>query len=313
MIPKSQIFSDIYNTLHSPNAVHVKNTQLQTYFVRQLLLKCISVFKWELPENWARNYFLYTLYGFGYNAIIYTAEYGVIPQWCTLGGEFTVQYQPSEAVIANPRFVTPLRLKIGEDCEIMRLFPDYQGIMDIVFAYADLLALAYQSAGSNLLNSQLAYVFFASNKSMAESWKKMYDQIHSGDPVGVIGNKVYDELGNRSWEAFEQNLKQVFITPELLNCMQQIENMFDTEVGLPNANLTKRERLIKDEATANNVETLSKMDMVLTELQESCDRVNAKYGGYMEGRLSVDWRVKPDELDPDGTEGDTLAEDREGL
>ena len=55
----------------TPSTIHVRNTALSAFFRRYLFQKAMSVFKWNLPENWEENYFLYTLYGFGYNAIIY--------------------------------------------------------------------------------------------------------------------------------------------------------------------------------------------------------------------------------------------------
>ena len=83
-----------------PNA-KVSNTPLSRFFQKYLLQKAISVFKWKLPENWSADYFLYTLYMWGYVAIINTDKFGVIPQGCGLRG-FDVFYRPTHAVIANP-------------------------------------------------------------------------------------------------------------------------------------------------------------------------------------------------------------------
>ena len=65
--------------------------------------------------------------------------------------------------------------------------------------------------------------------------------------------------------------------------------MFDTEIGIPNANTDKRERLITDEVNANNVETYSKCSMWLENLQEACQKVNRMFGLS----ISVDWRDIP--------------------
>ena len=54
----------------TPNTVHVKNVGLTRFFQRYLLQKAISVFKWKLPENWSRDYFLYVLYCWGFIAIV---------------------------------------------------------------------------------------------------------------------------------------------------------------------------------------------------------------------------------------------------
>lgn len=44
--------------------------------------------------------------------------------------------------------------------------------------------------------------------------------------------------------------------------------MFDTDIGIPNANTDKRERLITDEVNSNNAETLSKCALWLDQCQK---------------------------------------------
>ena len=38
-----------------PSTVHVTNTGLSRFFIRYLLQKVISVFRWKLPETWAEE------------------------------------------------------------------------------------------------------------------------------------------------------------------------------------------------------------------------------------------------------------------
>ena len=46
-----------YNSSICPSTNHCKNTQLFWYFQRYLLQKAISVMKWEVPDNWDKDYF----------------------------------------------------------------------------------------------------------------------------------------------------------------------------------------------------------------------------------------------------------------
>ena len=252
----------------------------------------MSLFKWKLPEHWSKNYFLYVLYCWGYLAVVNTSTFGVIPQACTLTG-YNVFYQPTNAIITNPLLRGNLQPRIGSQCTIIRLQPDYGGIMDIVGYYADMLALCAESVGMNLMNTHLAYVFAAGNKTAAESFKKMYDRVASGEVCTVIDKNLYKDDGSKAWEAFEQNLKQVYISSDILSDMRKIEAMFDTDIGIPNANTDKRERLVTDEVNANNIETQSKCAMWLEELQESIKATNDMFGL----NISVDWRF------PDAYEG----------
>ena len=273
----------------TPSTVHVKDSGLCRYFTKYLLQKAMSVFEWDLPETWNKDYFLYVLYCWGYVAVVNTDKFGVIPQGCGLKG-YDVFYAPTHAVIANPLLSGILEPRIGTQCELLKLQPDFSGILDLVGHYAEQMALASQSVSVNLLNSKLSYVFTAKTKALAESLKKMYDQIASGEPAVVIDSRLKNAAdGEETWKAFEQNVGGNYIVTNLLADLRKIEAMFDTEIGIPNANTDKRERLIQDEVNANNIETYSKCAMWLENLQDACKKVNDMFGLS----ISVRWREIP--------------------
>ena len=273
----------------TPSTVHVKDSGLCRYFTKYLLQKAMSVFEWDLPATWNKDYFLYVLYCWGYVAVVNTDKFGVIPQGCGLKG-YDVFYAPTHAVIANPLLSGILEPRIGTQCELLKLQPDFSGILDLVGHYAEQMALASQSVSVNLLNSKLSYVFTAKTKALAESLKKMYDQIASGEPAVVIDSRLKNAAdGEETWKAFEQNVGGNYIVTDLLADLRKIEAMFDTEIGIPNANTDKRERLIQDEVNANNIETYSKCAMWLENLQDACKRVNDMFGL----NISVRWREIP--------------------
>ena len=278
-------YKNARNSTINPSTVHVRDTGLQRYFARYLLQKTISVFKWDMPKTWSKNYLLYTLYCWGYVAVINTDKFGVIPQQCTLGG-FDVFYQPKFATVANPLLRGILNPVIGKQCELLRLQPDYGGVMDIVNFYADMLALSAETASTNLLNSKLAYVFASNGKAGAESFKKLYDQIASGEPAAYIDKNLYRDDGTPTWNFFNQNLKQTYIAGDILNDMRLWEMKFDNEIGIPTTNTTKKERLITDEANSAIEESRTKAQLWLDELQESCRKINNMFGI----RLWVNWR-----------------------
>lgn len=294
-----------YNATRSPSTVHVKNSRLRKYFRKYLFQKAISVFKWTLPEEWDQDYFLYTLYGLGYIAVIDTDQYGVICQGGALGG-YNLYYRPSYIVITNPLIRETITASIdrrtegkadraftatsGKECVIIKLQPDYSSIMDIVGFYADQMALAAESMGINLLNIKTGTVFGAESKNKAESYKKMYDKLSDGEPAVVIDKELMDDQGKPSWFPFTQNVKESYVVSDILSDLRKIEAMFCTEVGIPNANIDKKERLITDEVNANNVETSSRCEMWLEEIRKGLTKANEKYNL----KLAVDWRVNPE-------------------
>jgi hypothetical protein len=61
-VPYSYEYINAANAVISPSTVHVHDTALARLFRRYLLEKAMSVFKWNMPEAWSRDYFLYVLY-----------------------------------------------------------------------------------------------------------------------------------------------------------------------------------------------------------------------------------------------------------
>ena len=277
-----------YNASRSPSTVHVKNTRLRRYFRKYLFQKAISVFKWNIPKEWDKDYFLYTLYGLGYIAVIDTDQYGVICQGGALGG-YNLYYRPAYIIITNPLIRGTIMANLERDCALLKLQPDYSSIMDLVGYYADQMSLAAESLGINMLNVKSGTVFGAESKAKAESYKKMYDTLSDGDPAVVIDKKLLDDQGKPTWFPFTQHIKESYVVTDILSDMRKIEAMFDTEIGIPNANTDKRERLITDEVNANNVETATRCELWLETVQKGIDKANEMFNT----NISVNWRINP--------------------
>ena len=283
------------NSVISPSTVHCKNTGLQRYFARYLIQKAISVFKWKIPENWAENYFLYSLYTWGYVAVVNTDKFGVIVQACALKG-YDIYYQPTHAIITNPLLTGILEPRIGTQCALLRLQPDYGGIMDKVNFYADMMALCAETIGTNILNSKLSYIFAASSKNDAESFKKMFDKVASGEPAAFIGKDLFNEDGSPNWMQFNQDLKNTYVADEIMIDLRKWEQEFCRDLGINNANTEKKERMIVDEVASNNEETLLWSDLTLEQLKKDCKKARDMFGI----ELDVDYRFKQDNQDSMG-------------
>ncbi len=282
-----------YTSRFSPSTVHVKNTQLAGFYFRYLFQKAISVFKWTLPDIWDRDYFLYVLYLYGIIGVFNSSKFGVIPQICTPQG-FDIFYRPKYIKFSNsnlPLHETNKDYTPGKDSVLFKLQPDYIGICDLISYYADMMAIASETIAGNIFTSKLAYVFAAGNKTIAESLKKAFDSIMGGEPATFIDASLLREDGTPSWNAFDAKLKNNYIATDVIGDLNRIESMFDTDIGIPNANTDKRERLIKTEVESNNVDTKAKAELWLEHLKKSCDKCNELFNIG----ISVDWRFKENE------------------
>lgn len=296
--PYKYDFMNTCNGAMNPSTQHIAGTGLALFFKRHLFMRLMSVFKWDVPEEWPKNYFQSLLFGYGYFAVVKTDKFGVIPQYCTLSG-YDVFYQPKTALIANPLLQGIQSPQIGKDCELVRLCPDYGSAWDLVDYYGDIMALIAESMGMNLTNSKLAYAFAAADKASAESFKKLYDQVQSGDPAVFYDKRLMNQDGSRAWDSFLGNLKQNYICGDLQLLMEQMNDDFDAWIGIPNANVRKNAHILQDELHANDTSTYATASMWLETLKNSCERVNAMF----DIDISVDWRNPPaDEYEGMGVE-----------
>ena len=271
-------FENLYNSRQNPSTIHTQNTGLFNYYGSYLFKKILSVFKFEgLPGTWAENYFKSILFGDGFITVFKHPEYGVIPQNCSLSDTYSIFYQPKRVIVANPVLKSSLELEVGIDCEIIKIQPDYRSVLDIVSFYADMLAVSAEAMGMNLLNTKVSYVFMAENKAQAETFKKAYDRLASGDPFVVIDKSLMNEDGSVNWQMFEQNVGQNYIVDRVLNDMKTIEDQFNTKIGIPNANTQKRERLISSEVESNDIDTSALINVWLETMRKDIERVNDHY------------------------------------
>lgn len=286
-------FINKYNAHIKPSTVHSQDNATAAFFRRYLLQKVISVYEFKgIPDTWSVDYFLYTLFVLGFVAVINTDKFGVIPQHCSLYG-YDVFYRPTNVNVANPLLKGNITPRIGTECALIRLMPDYGSCWDIISYYADLLALCTESLGANLVNSKLAYVFACDNKAVAESFKKMYDAINEGNPAVFADKKLFAEDGSPMWDSFQNNLKQNYIAKDILEDMTKIDARFCTEIGIPNVNVAKESGVTDNEVEANNIDTRSKAALWLETIRSGLDQANEMF----DLNITVDFRYNEVETD----------------
>mgnify|MGYP002624595597 CR=1 FL=1 len=290
---------------YTPRGVIKSNNAAFRFFCRYLWEKILSVYTFKLPKTFGKELFLNALFANGVVTVIETAQYGLLAQWGNFGG-YNVNYQPRYMLFSNPLLpeYSGRELIIGQDCAVIRLTEDWRGVLDLISFYAGKLALASQAVDVNLVNSKLAYVFAAKDKTQAQSFKKLMDTINSGETSVVTDKSLFGENGEAQWQAFEQNLKQTYLVTDLLNDFAKIEDEFNTRIGIPNANTEKRERLIKDEVNANNVETSILAAGWLENIRDGCKMVKEMYGA----EITVDWRFKPYAVSDDAEQSNNVSD-----
>ena len=296
MVPFSYAELNATRAFYSPNQSNITDNYLSFYFRRYLMLDAISLTKARIPKTWDRNRYLYLIFACGSAAVFKTDRFGIVYDKPAYSG-CNIFYNPTHVTIANPLIIGSRTMQIGRQCEVVKLKPDFTGIADIIAYYGDLMALASQTLLTNLQNSKLAYIFFAHNQAGAESFKTMFDNIMAGEPSVVVDSALDQQRQKptsgkptQPWLYFAQDLRANFISPELLDVLRALKDAFDTDIGIPNANRAKKERLSVDEVNANNVETTAKASIMLETLQESCYRCHALFPELTKDNMWFEWR-----------------------
>lgn len=264
----------------SPSGVKAHNNLSFWYWSRSFFQRCCSVIDLEVPENWQgkpKDFLYYCLFKFGYVAIFDSEEFGRSFQPCSLNG-YDFYYQPTDAIVSNPKLKETF--KIGETCELLKLTPDYFGIWDIIDYYAEKMSMLDISINSSIVNSKFAYLLGAKTKGCAQALKKLLDQINKGEPAVIYDSRIFDDATSKdtpfqTW--IRENMKQNYITSDLLQDFMTVLNQFDREIGIPTVPYQKKERLVEDEANSTEIDAKARSTTWIETLTSSINEVKQLY------------------------------------
>ena len=266
---------------YAPNTVKSYNNQSFAFWQRALFQRALSVLEFEnLPFSGStKDYFLFILFGLGHLAFFDVPETGLAFAKCGLSG-FDFYYQPTRAIVSNP--LLSREFTIGDDCEILKLTPDYRGILDVVNRFAAKLATADNAIDMSLINSKLAWIIGAKNKSAARAIKQIIDSINKGEPAAVYDKELLipndPDDKKEPWQIWDRHVKESYITTDLLRDSQTLLNAFDTEIGIPTIPYEKKERMVTSEAESKQLDSVSRSTVWMETLQDSLIKVNEHFG-----------------------------------
>ena len=277
-------FINLLESLKVPNTYWKGKTKVYIYWFRSLLHKIDSSLIFDgLPTEWNNDFFMMCLWAWG-RVVVFSTDrediadrYGAVTfQPCTLSG-YDWFYQPNKAIVSNPMYEREFTL--GEDAELIKLTPDYMGILDIIDYYASKLAEISKGIDMGIINAKLPCILTAENDAQAETLKKVYDKVQAGEPL--VGFKELNDNGEiiptkSAFEEWTQDYKKTYVVHNLLEDMQLILDSFYVEIGLPVA-IEKRERLVTSEADFASAQSQARISCWLETLKESLTRVNKMF------------------------------------
>lgn len=280
------------------------------YWTRSLYQRLTALINIEdLPEGsetqyaWDLDALKYGLFFLGYIGVFESKKYGVVPQPGQIAG-FGLQFQPTGFIVNTPYFQFGRPLKIGVECELIKLTPDYTGVFDIVTKYAAELKEIDTSIKAAARNSRFAYALVADSDRSAKTLKAIRERILNGDDA-IIDEKIVRNKGGQDllpWYEFDRDLKQNYILGDLLEARRNTLVDFYREIGIRMLD-DKKERMITGEVAAGNAETFIRSEVWAESLKTSLAKVNDMFGTSI--RMEIN---KPDMPGTPEEGGETDAE-----
>lgn len=282
---------NIQNSINFPSEPRVRNSKVYKYWFRSLLDRLYSRIEFEnlIWKGQEKNLFLWVIFRYGYGFVASDSAHGTFFQPCNLGGDLDFNWQPNEVFPVSPKLKRSY--KIGNDCELVMLTRDYSGVLDIVDYYACKLANISSSVDVSIENTKVPYILGGKNKSVVNALKKIVDKAKSGFSSIFFDSRIMQKDINDSEPYVHIRLFEGandYITSDLLQDVQTILNMFDTEVGIPTSPYQKNERLTQAEGESKQVEAYSRIATWIDCLNDSFEKVNEMFGTNMHAKINME-------------------------
>lgn len=284
-----------YESLLDNSGLSVTNTWIASFYRVYFYNKLLSIIQIEgLPESINERFFKNRILTHGFLGIFETDKYGVIASDISLT-DYDIYYNPTTMTGVNPKFAEIYTRKIDVDSALIKLSPNFETVLPIIYYYADLMAVAVQGIDSNVLNSKLAYIFACDNQTIADSFKKMFDEIANGYPAVFADKKLFDDEGNLKVQLFNNNINNTYVADKLMKLKTDIENEFNAFIGLNTVNTEKKERLITPEVELSNNNNRLLIELWRDTINDGLNKANELFNLNMRITLNINDTTKGSE------------------
>ena len=263
-----------YQLLSYKSVAQMANNMTFSYYYYKLMLIARSLFEWEnlpndMDERWIEKYLFssgkcifykdpvmgYMVAGFGQQGSI------------NCYGDPTTVYPVAENYVYNgPELIN------GENCYVIRnndlMLPNFP----VIRKYSYDLTNIDRAISVNIEAVKTPIVIRCSDKQKL-SLKNAINQRRDNEPV--IWTSDTANIGDMV-DTLNTNAPVVF--PQLQTQKHMVLNEVFTDLGINNANMDKRERMVANEVEANNEQVKASEDVMLKAREQACKEINRIFG-----------------------------------
>lgn len=189
-----------------------------------------------------------------------------------------IRFQPANIRYKNKPFNLYVEAKELRDCGVLfRNNLTYKPLTTVLRNYASELAKVKQIIDLNL-NAHKHPIMLESNDYNLLSLQKAFDKFEQNAPVIVSKESAVDGQQSMKDRISAINLGIPYIIDKLQTYHKQIFDEAMNRIGLNSVNDQKKERMIVDEANANQDKFLATQNNLLMFREQGCERANEYYG-----------------------------------
>lgn len=266
---------DSYQLLSYKSVAQISNNITFSYYYYKLMLIVNNLFEWEgLPNNmesrWIENY----LFSDGQCVFFKDPVMGFMVAGIAQDGGVNCYNDPTTLtpVAVNYVYSGNEPLTNGENCFLIRnnalRLPEFA----VVRYYAFKLSNIDRAIDVNIEANKTPIIVKCSDRQRL-SLKQAINQRKDNEPVIWTDDK--SDI-NGMVETMSLNPPMVFKDLQVQKHM--ILNEFFTDIGVNNANMDKRERMVANEVEANNEQVKACEDVLLRSREEACKQINRIFG-----------------------------------
>ena len=265
---------DNYQLLSYKSVAQFSNNITFSYYYYKMMLIVKNLFEWEgLPNNMESRWIERYLFADGACVFFKDPELSYMVAGIAQDGGVNCYDDPTTVTPVATNYVyngkTPLTC--GEDCYIIRnndlRLPEFS----VVRYYAYKLTNIDRAIDVNIEAQKTPTIITCTDKQRL-SLKQAINQRKDNEPVIYADNSFDKDMIT----TLDLNTPMVFKDLQLQKHM--VLNEFFTDIGVNNANMDKKERMVANEVEANNEQVKACEDVLLRSREEACKRINEIFG-----------------------------------
>lgn len=246
----------------------LNNLTYRTQFDRYRLI-CLNEYDWQnLPDGIEPLHIERWLFSRGFCCFFKRKQGGFMVLECDSDGRQNVYGDPTGYRITGFNYQTHRK---AEDCVIIKNNLLALPTEPFVLHYVNKITEAERTMDVNIKACKTPVIFTCDDKDLL-TFKRMFQQVDGNTPALFVDRGLKMD----SIQAFLTGVK--FMGNELMDYKRSVEGDLLTFIGQNNTPVDKKERLITDEAEANDQLIASFAELQLVARQKACEEINARFG-----------------------------------